>query len=637
MLKPLLRLLAPAVLLAAPLLASADHLRPHLLLSARLTGAQEVPAVTTNAQGVAGITVNATRDTIFIQAAFNGLSGPITGAHFHDAPAGANAPVSVNLVTLVRGNRLSGYLSGIQVTPNRIARLVRGLVYLNVHTAANPGGEIRGQVTVESDNALAGVLSGAQEVPAVTTNGAGVAVFTLSQNEETLKFRAVVSGLSGPITGVHFHNAGPGMNAPVSLNLTQFLTGNVLEGEISSQGGATPLLTPSLLAALKQGGVYLNFHTAANPGGEIRTQVLPVRRVLPLDARFSGAQMVPAVTTSASAVASARLVGTLDTVRVQVAHTGLSGPPLALNFYAANASVANTPATLLVTVPVVAGAGGNTVGNVTSFEITAPVLTPAFVNLLLNTGINVVITTAAAPNGEIRGQVLRLAREGYTIALNGAQERPNPVATAGYGVGVVSIDRDQDNVHFMSVWGGLSGPAVAGHFHVGSAAQAGGVVFNLMPFFNSSTNPTALDGFWRSIDTVPFTMARSLDFRNENIYLNLHTAANGGGEIRGQVYRGARNLQRILATQPAAVVAGTFGVAPNPFGSVLTLSFEGRTAATGQVRVTDLLGRQVATEAVAVRPGPNALPLTLSGVAPGLYLLTLQVGDGRVVTRIAKE
>lgn len=636
MLKPLLRLLAPAVLLAAPLLASADHLRPHLLLSARLTGAQEVPAVTTNAQGVAAITVNATRDTIFIQAAFNGLSGPITGAHFHDAGPGQNAPVSQNLLFMLRGNRLSGYLTGAQVTPARIALYLRGLVYLNVHTAANPGGEIRGQVTVESDNALAGVLSGAQEVPAVTTNGAGVAVFTLSQNEETLKFRAVVSGLSGSITGVHFHNAATGMNAPVSLNLMQFLTGNVLEGEISSQG-ATPLLTPSLLAALKQGGVYLNFHTTANPGGEIRTQVLPVRRVLPLDARFSGAQMVPAVTTGASAVAIARLVGTLDTVRVQVAHTGLSGAPIALNIYSANAGAANTPATLLGTVPVVAGAGGNTVGNVTSFEITAPALMPAFVNLLLNTGINVVITTAANPNGEIRGQVLRYAREGYTIALNGAQERPNPVATAGYGVGVVSIDRDQDNVHFMSVWGGLSGPAVAGHFHVGSASQAGGVVFNLVPFFNSSTNPGALDGFWRSTDTTPFTTARSGDFRNENIYLNLHTAANGSGEIRGQVYRGARNLQRVLATQPAAVVAGTFGALPNPFGTALTLAFEGRLAAIGQVRVTDLLGRQVAIEAVAVRPGPNALPLSLPGVAPGLYLLTLQVGETRLSTRISKE
>ena len=634
--KKLLRWLSATALLASPLFASADHLRPHLLLTARLSGAQEVPAVATSAQGVAAITLNATRDTIFIQAAFSGMSGPITGVHFHDAPAGSNAAVSVNLITMLRGNRLSGFLAGLQVTPNRIARLLRGEVYLNAHTAANPGGEIRGQVTVESDDALAGVLSGAQEVPAVATSATGLGLFNLSQNQEKLKFRVVVNGLSGAITGAHFHIAGPGANAPVALNLMPFLTGNVLEGEISSQG-TSPQLTPTLLAALVQGNVYINFHTATNPGGEIRAQVLPVRRVLPLDARFSGAQMVPAVTTTASAVAVGRIVGTLDTVRVQVAYTGLSGPPLTINLYAAGAGVANTPATLIGTISVVTGAGGNTVGNVTTFESTAPDLTPAFVNLLLNTGINVVITTAANPNGEIRGQVLRLAREGYTVVLNGAQERPNPVATAGYGVGVVSIDRDQDNVHFMSVWGGLSGPAVAGHFHVGSAAQAGGVIFNLVSYFDNATNPTALYGYWKSDNATPFTTARSLDFRNENIYMNLHTAANPGGEIRGQVYRGARNLQRVLATQPAAVVAETFNTAPNPFTSELTLSFEARVTGPGRLLVTDALGRQVATQAIAVRPGANSVALALPGVAPGLYLLTLQAGDTRVVTRIAKQ
>lgn len=636
MYQKLLRSLLAAVLLAVPFVASADHLRSHLLLSARLNGAQEVPVVATSAQGVAAITLNATRDTIFIQAAFSGLSGPITGAHFHDAPVGQTAPVSVNLLTLRRGNRLSGYLAGADVTPNRIARLLRGLVYLNIHTAANPGGEIRGQVTVESDNALAGVLSGAQETPAVATNATGLGVFNLSQHQEKLKFRVVVDGLSGPITGAHFHIAAPGMNAPVALALGSFLTGNVLEGEISSQG-ANPLLTPALLAALVQGGVYINFHTAANPGGEIRAQILPERRVLPLDARFSGAQMVPAVTSSASAVAVARLVGTLDTVRVQVAHTGLSGPPLALSIYAANAGEANTAANLLGTVPVVTGAGGNTVGNVTTFEITAPVLTPAFVNLLLNTGINAVLTTAASPNGEVRGQVLRLAREGYTISLNGAQEKPNAVVSAGYGVGVVSIDRDQDNVHFMSVWGGLSGPAIAGHFHVGTAVQSGGVVFGLVPFFDNATTPTAAYGFWKSDNANPFTAARSLDFRTENIYMNLHTAVNTGGEIRGQVYRGARNLQVVLATQPAALVAETFGSAPNPFSSGTTLSFDARVAGSGQLRVTDVLGQVVVAQTVAVRAGANALPVALPGVAAGIYLLSLQVGETRLVSRIAKQ
>ena len=637
MFQKILRSLLAAVLLAAPLAASADHLRPHLLLSARLSGDQEVPAVATAAQGVAAITVNATRDTIFILAAFSGLSGPITGAHFHDAPVGQNAGISVNLLGLRRGNRLSGFLAGADVNPTRIARLLRGLVYLNVHTAANPTGEIRGQVTVESDDALAGVLSGAQEVPAVATNATGLGVFNLSQNQETLKFRVVVDGLSGPITGAHFHIAGPGANAPVALSLGNFLTGNVLEGEISSQG-SSPQLTPALLAALVQGGVYINFHTTANPTGEIRAQVLPLRRVLPLDARFSGTQMVPVVTSSASAVAIARLVGTLDTVRVQVAHTGLSGPPVDLRFYAANAGVANTAANLIGTVPIVTGAGGNAVGNVITFEIMAPILTPAFVNLLLNTGINAVLTTAANPNGEVRGQVLRLAREGYTLSLNGAQEKPTATTSAGYGVGVVSIDRDQSNAHFMSVWGGLTGPATMGHFHTGLSSQTGSVVFNLVPFFDNATTPTAAYGYWKNDNaSQPFTARRSLQFRRDSIYMNLHTAVFPTGEIRGQVFRGARNLSVLLATQPAAVVAETFGTAPNPFRTALTLSFEARVAGTGLLRITDVLGRTVATQTVAVRLGANALPLTLPGTAPGLYLLSLQVGETRLVARIANE
>ena len=135
----------------------------------------------------------------------------------------------------------------------------------------------------------------------------------------------------------------------------------------------------------------------------------------------------------------------------------------------------------------------------------------------------------------------------------------------------------------------------------------------------------------------PFTLRRSLQFRRDSMYMNLHTAAFPGGEIRGQVYRGARNLQVVLATQPAAIVAETFGTAPNPFNSAFTLAFEARTSGPGQVRVTDVLGREVARQLVAVRVGANALPLALSGLPSGLYLLMLQVGDTQLTTRIAKE
>ena len=104
------------------------------------------------------------------------------------------------------------------------------------------------------------------------------------------------------------------------------------------------------------------------------------------------------------------------------------------------------------------------------------------------------------------------------------------------------------------------------------------------------------------------------------------------GEIRGQVFRGARNLQRVLATRPAALVAETFGTAPNPFTSALTLSFDARTSGASRLRVTDLLGR-----AVAARTGANALPLDLPGVKPGICLLTLKLGATQLVTRITKE
>ena len=162
-------------------------------------------------------------------------------------------------------------------------------------------------------------------------------------------------------------------------------------------------------------------------------------------------------------------------------------------------------------------------------------------------------------------------------------------------------------------------------------------MFSLTSFFDNATAPTSLAGYWKSDNAVPFDASRSLQFRNDNIYMNLHTAANPSGEIRGQVYRGARNLQVVLATQPAAVLPETFSTAPNPFSSALTLSFDARFGAAGQLRITDMLGRTVAAQAVAVRAGANSVPLALPGVAPGIYLLTLRIGESQVVTRIAKE
>ena len=609
--------------------AFADHLRAHLLLGATLNGAQEVPAVTTAARGAVSFTLNPTRDTLFISGSFSGLSGPITMAHTHNGFRGVAGPVVTDLFRFIRGNRIQGFLTGADIDRGKLDRYLRGGYYLNIHTAANMGGEIRGQIEVEKDEEFVSVLEGAQEVPPVTTNALGAGSFNLSQSQDKLKFRVVVSGLSGPITMCHFHQGALGVAGPVVLDLMSFVSGNVIEGEV------TP--TPAIVTAMLAGQIYINVHTAANPGGEIRGQLVRDARYLSHDARFDGTQMVPAVTTTAKAVSILQLNTTLDTLFVRYAYTGLSSAPTSLAIHAADAGVANsaTPIASLALLPTDPAV-------LTTITLSGP--TPALVNLFLRGSINLVFTTAANPNGEIRGQVYRLAREGYTFSMNGAQERPTPNPSTGYGSGFVSMDRDQSNVHFSMTWGGLSGPVTVGHFHSGLRTQGGPVVFDLAPFFTPAAGAAiSAEGFWQPTGntganaTRPFTARRALQFRRDSVYANIHTALYPGGEIRGQVFRGAKDLSIVLATQPAALVAESFAAYPNPVRDVVTVAFEARRANSGTLRIQDLLGRTVATQAMAVRVGANRQTLLLPGVAPGVYLLTVESEGSRVVSRFVKE
>ncbi|MGZ5714995.1 MAG: CHRD domain-containing protein, partial [Caldimonas sp.] len=110
-------------------------------MSASLNAASEVPANSSSGSGQA--TVKLDGDTLSWSISYSGLSGPVTGAHFHGpAAAGANAAV----VLPFAGSLASPITGSKQLTAAQIAQLKSGLWYINLHTAANPGGEIRGQV-----------------------------------------------------------------------------------------------------------------------------------------------------------------------------------------------------------------------------------------------------------------------------------------------------------------------------------------------------------------------------------------------------------------------------------------------------------------------------------------------------------
>jgi hypothetical protein len=128
------------------LVAGCGQMRPSQkmdIYEATLSGAQEVPAVNTAGRGTAEVQFNSNTSTLSWKVTYSGLTGPATAGHIHGpAGAGQNAGVTVPF-TNVTANPITGEA---KITPQQYGDLAAGLWYVNLHTAAHPGGEIRGQL-----------------------------------------------------------------------------------------------------------------------------------------------------------------------------------------------------------------------------------------------------------------------------------------------------------------------------------------------------------------------------------------------------------------------------------------------------------------------------------------------------------
>lgn len=106
-----------------------------------LSGDQEVPAVKTSASGGGTITINADK-TVSGSVTTTGVAG--TMAHIHNAAAGKNGPVIVPLAK--GGDNTWSVAAGAKLTDAQYEAYKAGDLYVNVHSAENKGGEIRGQL-----------------------------------------------------------------------------------------------------------------------------------------------------------------------------------------------------------------------------------------------------------------------------------------------------------------------------------------------------------------------------------------------------------------------------------------------------------------------------------------------------------
>ena len=108
-------------------------------------------------------------------------------------------------------------------------------------------------------------LKASSEVPPTDSKGTGSVTATYDTASKKLSWKGSVSGLTGPATAAHFHSGEAGKNGGVAVPIPN-------AGSSPVEGSAT--LTDAQAADLTAGKYYVNIHTAANPGGEIRGQVM---------------------------------------------------------------------------------------------------------------------------------------------------------------------------------------------------------------------------------------------------------------------------------------------------------------------------------------------------------------------------
>ena len=112
-------------------------------------------------------------------------------------------------------------------------------------------------------------LTGAQQVPAVHTTGAGTAKLTYDPATRVVTWRISFSHLSSAVTMAHLHDAPAGRNGPAALWLTH--QGRAVTNPITGRATLSPAVAKEFLA----GDLYINLHTKDHPGGELRGQIEP--------------------------------------------------------------------------------------------------------------------------------------------------------------------------------------------------------------------------------------------------------------------------------------------------------------------------------------------------------------------------
>ncbi|HEX8411148.1 MAG TPA: CHRD domain-containing protein [Thermoanaerobaculia bacterium] len=467
-----------------------------------LSGAQEVPPVPTTATGGCHGVLDQPAATFNITCTHNVEFATVM--HIHRAPAGANGPIAFDMGDPAVDPVVATWSS---MTPADVADLLAGNLYVNIHTAGRPAGEIRGQIVLRTVDFVEFIAEGEQVVP---PNGSAAVANCTADLDSGATALAVncTHNLAAPVSA-HIHNGPFRTNGPVVYTFPT----------TASPLSASVPLTPELVAAFAAKFLYLDIHTAAgteeDPSEEIRGQI-----GLPPAAATSGTVIIAKET----APAGGSGFGFNETI---------TSGTFTLNDGGTETFSSVTPGTYTITENVPAG---YTLGDVSCDDV----------NSTGDTGARTATVRVEA------GETVRCTFRNFETAaadtifvfhLSGDQEVP-PVPTTDRGGCMGRFDAAASELSLICTHD-VDLPTVM-HIHRGAPGVNGPIAFDM----GQPDSPVIAT--WSGM-----TPADVAELLAGNLYVNIHTAGRPAGEIRGQIVTRTVDTVAFTADASQTVPAGT--------------------------------------------------------------------------------
>lgn len=506
---------------------------------AHLSGNQETPPVPSFASGMVTAVIDG--DSLRVSGSFENLGSKFNGnigAHLHMGYAGSNGGVEIPLNPTMDADSLGGMFmeadNTFEITSVQADMIRDRQMYVNIHTVGYASGELRGQLLPEGKDYLFTNLLGSNEPTPVYTGATGAMIFELDEANGNIlvatgSFRSLQGNFDGnPAGGVHLHAGSAGMNGGIEQTLVPTVDPD-MKGAVFTADDNTFILSSAQVDMLGERKIYVNVHSTAYPGGEIRGQVHGMAQAV-FRVYLSGANEVPSV----QSMGTGQLLGEVmfDTLIVTGSFNGLESDYAASHLHTGMAGQNGGVAIGLTATTLADNRSGEFIPAENSYTLNAAQKTALFDRMIYTN-----VHSTDNSSGELRGQMLPEANFVFNAYLTGSQEAL-PVISRGYGVLHGEVRGDE-----VTVTGSFSGlesdyaSGIGSHLHRGYLGQNGGVAVALTPMLDGDNRGATYMAANNRFSGLSAGLADSL--LDRAVYANVHTADFNAGELRGQMLQEA--------------------------------------------------------------------------------------------------